>query len=106
MSLNNLEMDIYGEIMEIYQRNTGVDSTSDPAIYSQLLKLMKYIKQNYGNNPNRLREIIKNAIILILSLFFNKKPDDFDDNEKVSDNERKEIQLILNEVLKATTGAS
>ena len=90
-------MKVYEEIITAYERHIGRELSEDPYVYQQLVKIMDLIKeQNY--DLESLKDVVTNAIILLLSLFFNKKPDDdFDDNQKLTPTDQKMIRNVLND---------
>ena len=95
------EQGIYDEILNIYQTQSGIDLREDPIIYSKIIELMGLLKDKYLAEPEKLKDVVVNAIILMLTLFFNKKPDDFDDTDdgKISEKDRAQIKSVLSDAL-------
>lgn len=88
---------IYDDIMAIYHEHLGVD---DPVIYHKLVEIVNMLKNLSKQNPAHIKEIVSNALVLILTLFFNKKNKDFDDMDQqplLTPQDRKNIKQILGE---------
>ena len=109
MAINdNWETQVYDEILVIYERSMGIDLRSDPLIYHKVIELMELMKGQYEDSPDKLRDIVTNAIILILTLFFDRKPDDFDDSDefKINENDRETIKTILSDALETVSSSA
>ena len=94
------EMDIYNEIVDAYQAQVGRELNLDPFVYQQIIKLMNVIKEQ-TTDIDHLKEVITNAIVLLLTLFFNKDlDDDFGGDKPLNSSDRKKIKAILNDAYK------
>jgi RNAse (barnase) inhibitor barstar len=91
------ETEIYNEIIEAYNHQVGHDIKNDPFVYRQLFKLMQIIKEKV-HDVDQLREVVTNAIVLLLTLFFDKDfDDDFDDGKALSAADQKLVKAVLSD---------
>ena len=97
------EQRIYDEILEAYESKIGVDIRNDPYVYHQIVDLMKTLKSEYSDDKQKMKEVITNAIILLLSLYFNRDYDDFDDGRELTKQEQSELKDMLQDVIKSTS---
>ncbi len=80
----------------------GIDLRSDPLLYHKVREIIDLMKGQHQNDEERLREIVTNAIILILTLFFDRKHDDFDDGNdeiRLTQRNREKIKSVLADVI-------
>ena len=80
----------------------GIDLRSYPLLYHKVREIIDLMKGQHQNDEERLREIVTNAIILILTLFFDRKHDDFDDGNdeiRLTQRNREKIKSVLADVI-------
>jgi hypothetical protein len=104
----NWEFSVYDEILAMYEKSMGIDLRADPIIYHKVIELMELMKDQYSSDPDKLRDVVTNSIILILTLFFDRKPDDFDDSDemKLSEKDRNNIKAVLSDALSTVSSGS
>ena len=88
------EVDVYENILNFYENTSTIESEQE--IYLFLIHLLDQIDQEFS--PPLSKEIIKNALLLILDLFLLEKPKPKPKQEKnfmVDNNEIREFFLPL-----------
>jgi len=70
MSTNsgNFELDYYLRIIDFFQNQKNISETTEIWKSKSFIELMKVLKRTNNKRTNK-KEFVKNAIILILSLF-------------------------------------
>jgi RNAse (barnase) inhibitor barstar len=97
------EAAIYNQILDAYQSHVGRDLQNDPFVYQQLIKIVNSIKDEV-EDVDTLKNVVTNAIVLLLTLFFDKKfNDDFDDEQPLSATDRKTISSVLRDAYNIAT---
>jgi hypothetical protein len=97
----DLESDIYDHVLKSYESEIGVNLSQDPFIYHEMIKIMETVK-GHKKDPNKLKEVITNALVLILSLYFNKDKDEFDDEMEDSKVSQDLMKSLLKDVMDVT----
>jgi hypothetical protein len=65
MDLASIEDDIYNEILSAYESNKKIDKEA----YDLLIQLMQRISSLFNIDPDS-KKVLRNAIVLIVNLFF------------------------------------
>ena len=97
------EETLYDEIIEKYQSQIGVDLRTDPHIYHEIIRFMQVLKEDFQDDKPALKEVVANAILLILSLYFNDDDKDPDGEKGLTKLQQSRICEMLKDVLKTPT---
>ena len=100
------EQEIYDEILEAYERARGIDIREDPFVYFEIVKLMEILKKEYCYDREKIKDIITNSIVLMLSLFFKKDDGDFDSGRELTKEEQDQMKSMLQDAYNIATSNS
>jgi hypothetical protein len=104
--IGDWEQEAYNRILDAYESKLGIDLKADPYIYQEIIHVIGMLKSDTKFDPKRLREVVTNCIVLILSLFFNKDDDDLDQSRQLSVKEQDQIKSILQDAMDITSSAA
>jgi hypothetical protein len=89
-----VEQQIYGEIIEAYVQNDYSKSFE----YHELIKLMN-LSQYFHERHEIIQNTVKNALILLIALFFKKNDGENHFREKCSKKDQKQLKILFEDVI-------
>ena len=98
-AISDFEKSIYDEIMDQYQEKIGGNSYNETFVYQEMIKLMRTLKEEIGNDREKLKSVITNALIMLLELFFLKDNDDDGDEKSFSSDEKKYLSGLFEQAI-------
>ena len=103
LDIKDWEEEVYDEIMEAYHKRAGaleLSNFEETFVYREITKLMRKLKGEYKDKRDVLKEVITNALLLIITLFLNEDDDDdFDEGRELSSQDQKYLKSLFSHAI-------